>query len=263
MKPVVKEIYLDIEKQLKAYGYKLYKGKIWRYDPAIGYVIGIEVELTRWGTLNEIYVSASSYLAPIKQNDFTAKNEPLLMTWLKTCLLYRRCEGVNVFSMGDPYQPVDKVLRKQYDELRPFLVKKVFPLLMFDADKKSYLQSIEKIQNKACEASTGIKAVENAYLALDYCYCNDIKSALRIIDLYILYCDTNISIIMETTKHLSSEERQEITERIEQKKTKAISFSKTIKAEPETIKRMIDENRTISERTCQQFFTSRFFSKKA
>ena len=261
MKPVLKEIYLDIEKHLKAYGYKLYKGKIWKYDPIIGYVIGIEVEVTRWGTLNDIYVCVSSYRTPIKQNDISAKKEPLPSTWLKTCMLYRRREGVSVYAMGSPYQSVDITLKQQYDAMLPFLEKSVFPVLMFDADIPSYLQSLEKLQIMQGETYMGIECVMDTSMALEYCYYHDPENALRIIDLYKVYCDAWIESIGETAKHLPPEDRQRITDAMEQRKAEAISFAKTIQSEPETIKRMIEENTAISERNCGSFFTSRFFSR--
>lgn len=261
MRPVVKEIYLDIEKQLQAYGYKLYKGKIWKYDPEIGYVIGVQVELTRWGTLNDIYVCASSYRAPIKQNDFSAQKEPLPSTWLSTCRLYRRREKASVYAMGSPYQPVDITLKQQYDTLRPFLMKSVFPVLMFDADIKSYLQSMEKLQLMECEAFLGVEGVTETSLALDYCLYCDTESALRIVDLYRLYCDARIESTWESSKHLPMERRQELTGRIEQLKTESNAFEKKIRTEPEEIKRIIEENTAVSEKNCRSFFTSRFFSR--
>ena len=261
MKPVLKEIYLDIEKQLKAYGYKLYKGSIWRYDPAIGCVVGVKVEVTRWGTLNDIYVCASSYRAPIKQNDFSAQKEPLPSTWLSTCRLYRRREKASVYAMGSPYQPVDITLKQQYDTLRPFLMKSVFPVLMFDADIKSCLQSMEKLQLMECEAFLGVEGVAETSLALDYCLYRDTESALRIVDLYRVYCDAWIESTWESSKHLPMERRQELTGRIEQLKTESNAFEKKIRTEPEEIKRIIEENTAVSEKNCRSFFTSRFFSR--
>ncbi len=263
MKPALKEIYLDMLKHIQDYGFKLYKGRIWKCDPSVGYVISVKVEVTRWGTLNEIYIGASSYETPIGQNDSMAKNQPLLTTWLSTSLLYRRHGGASVFAMGSPYQSVDVTLRQQYDALRPFLINNVFPLLKFDTDAKSYLQSMEKIQLKACEASTGIEAVEDMNLALEYYKYNDVANALRIIDLYTLYCDKKIEVIKTASRHLPLDKRQRIIEFWEKEKIRAMDFVEKIKLEPETIKRMIDENRAISEKNCQQFFTSRFFSKKA
>lgn len=261
MKPVLKEIYLDIEKHLGAYGFKLYKGKIWKYDPIIGYVIGVEVELTRWGTLNDIYVCVSSYRTPIKQNGFSAKKEPLPLTWLETCMLYRRREGVSVNAIGSPYQSVDITLKQQYDTIRPFLEKSVFPVLMFDADIQSYLQNMEKLQIMECEAYMGVEGVMETSMALEYCYYHDMENALRIIDLYRVYCNAEIESFGEVAMHLSLEDRRELTEKMEQKKIEAISLAKTIQYEPETIRRMIEENTTISEKNCRSFFTSHFFNR--
>lgn len=261
MKPVLKEIYLDIENHLKAYGYKLYKGKIWRYDPAIGYAIGIEVELTRWGTLNEIYVCGSSYRTPIKLNDISAKKEPLPSTWLRTSGLYRRREGASVYAMGSPYQPVDITLKQQYDTLLPFLEKSVFPVLMFDADTESFLQSMEKLQVMECEAFLGVEGVTETSLALDYCLYRDTESALRIVDLYRVCCDAWIESTWEASKHLPMEERQKLTGRIEQLKTEANAFEEKIITKPEEIRRLIEENTAVSVKNCGSFFTSRFFSR--
>ena len=263
MKPVQKEIYLDILCHLEPYGFRMYKGKIWKYDPAIGYVICVEVELTRWGTLNEILVGASSYLAPIKQNNFSAKKEPLPVTWLRTDLLNRRRGGGSMYAMGSPFQSVDITLRQQYDALHPFLINNVFPLLAFGEDKKSCLQGLEKIQNKACEAFTGIEAVDNMSLALEYYQLNDIENALRIIDLYTVCCDKHRESSEAATRHLPQDERQKIIGFWDEEKKRTMDFAEKIKSDPETIRRMIDENKAISENNCQQFFTSRFFSKKA
>ena len=38
MKPVMKEIYHNILNHLESYGFKMYKGKIWKYNPDIGYI---------------------------------------------------------------------------------------------------------------------------------------------------------------------------------------------------------------------------------
>ena len=263
MKPVQKEIYLDILSHLEPYGFRMYKGKIWKYDPAIGYVVCVKVELTRWGTLNEILVGASSYLAPIKQNNFSAKKEPLPATWLFTDSLNRRRGGGSMFAMGSPFQAVDITLRQQYDALRPFLINNVFPLLAFGEDKKSCLQGLEKIQNKACEAFAGIEAVGDMSLALEYYQLNDIENALRIIDLYTVYCNKEIEVIETGSKYLPSDRKQKIIGFWEEEKKSVMDFAEKIKSDPETIRRMIDENKAISENNCQQFFTSRFFSKKA
>ena len=258
MKPALKEIYLDIENHLKEYGFKLYKGKIWKYDPVIGYVMGVQVELTRWGTLNEIYVCGSSYRSPIKQN---AKKEPMPSTWLRTCGLYRRREGASVYAMGSPYQPVDITLIQQYDTLRTFLEENVFPVLMFDANIESYLQSMEKLQVMECEAFLGVEGVAETSLALDYCLYRDMGSALRIVDLYRVCCDAWIESTRKATKHLPMEKRQKLTGRTEQLKTEADALDEKIRTKPEEIKRMIEENTAISEKNCRSFFTSRFFSR--
>ena len=261
MKPALKEIYLDIENHLKKYGFKLYKGKVWKYDPVIGYVIGVEVELTRWGTLNELYVCGSSYRAPIKQNKHSAKKEPLPLTWLRTNTLYSRHGGESVFAMGSPYQPVDITLRQQYETLRPYLERQVFPLLMFDTDTKTYLQNTEKLHIMACEAFWGVEGVTDMSLVLEYCYHNDIDSALRIIDLYMVLCDAQIQSIAEGYKHLPSDKRQKIPDNWEQEKKKACGLAETIQSEPETVRRMIEENTAVSIKNCGSFFTSRFFSR--
>lgn len=143
----------------------------------------------------------------------------------------------------------------------PFLEKSIFPVLIFDADIQSYLQTLERLQIMQCEAFMGIEGVMNTSMALDYCYYHDMESALQIIDLYRAYCDARIELIEETAKHLSPEDRKEITDIMEQKKAEAISFAKTIQSEPETIRRMIEENTAISEKNCGSFFTSRFFSR--
>ena len=132
-------------------------------------------------------------------------------------------------------------------------------MLKFDADIPSYLQSMEKMQVMECEAFLGIEGVTETNLALDYCLYCDTESALRIVDLFRVYCDARIESTWEASKHLPLEERQELTGRIEKLKIESNVFEKKIRTEPEEIKRIIEENTAISEKNCRSFFTSRFF----
>ena len=181
----MKEIYYNILNYLEHYGFRMYKGKIWKYDPYIGYVIGIEVELTRWGTLNDVHVCASTYQSPIDEN-YTVKHEPLLKTWLHPCSYVREHEGISIYTMGHPNQSVDVTLKQQGEVLLPYLEKYFFPLLQFDETPEVFLKNLETMQIIECEARNGVLGVIRPELAMEYYRYGDIENALRIIDLNII-----------------------------------------------------------------------------
>ena len=261
MKAVVKEIYHNILNYLEHYGFRMYKGKIWKYDPYIGYVIGIEVELTRWGTLNDVHVCASTYQSPIDEN-YTVKHEPLLKTWLHPCSYVREHEGISIYTMGHPNQSVDVTLKQQGEVLLPYLEKYFFPLLQFDETPEVFLKNLETMQIIECEARNGVLGVIRPELAMEYYRYGDIENALRIIDLNIIFCEAKIEEYKAAPMNLSIEERHRMASKWEQNKIKVIDLANKFKHNPEVVNNMIEENRAISEKCCQKFFTSRFFNIK-
>ncbi len=63
--------------------------------------------------------------------------------------------------------------------------------------------------------------------------------------------------------NLTKEERQEDVDWWRNCRNKATELADMIQNRPEELQHLIEENRVISEKTCHEFFTSRYFSKKA
>ena len=255
MKPVLKEIYLDMLKHIQDYGFKLYKGKIWKYDPSIGYVMSLEVDSTRWGTLNDIVLCAATSQEPVKLKETRKANGFYFKTCLRVGMYVLRHEGKQVITWDDPYEKADLVMKKQYEALKPYLGTYLYPLLMFDNDVEKYLASMEKLYLMECEAYLGEKGVKWLDLALEAYRLGDIKRSMRIIDLNTDLCEKQI-------EKYNAESKDSVRWWM-QEKQKTIELADLINKKPETVRRIIDENRAISEKTCQQFFTSRFFSLKS
>lgn len=259
MTHVQKEIYLDLISYLEGYGFRLYKGKIWKYNSSIGYVMAIEVELTKWGTLNDIYVCASSFQSPISEN-YPPKNEPLLSTWLNTCSYLRNHEGINIYSMGNPSQSANATLKQQYNEIIPYLVKNIFPILQFDHDIKTYLKNMESLLIMECDAGFGVYGVRDVGLALDYFRFGYVEKALQITNLNISFCEERIRKYQLSQLNLSTAKKEEIIQKWEQKRKIVKNLAYNIRVHPEIIERKIEENKLISNSCCHLFFT-RYFIK--
>lgn len=264
MKPVMKEIYQNILDHLEPYGYKMYKGKIWRYNPDIGYVIEIAVDPTRWGTLNEIIVSYSTSQEPIELVDYGSKKIIIPRTCWAICAYLLAYRGVEVFAMGHPDQSVDVTMWQQYKTILPYLEEEVFPLLMFDdEDIESYLHCMETISIISCKTDYHTIGVRWLDLAREYIHFNDVESALRIVDLNKRLCDYQIQVYKTEPMNLTKKERQEYVDWWRNCRNQATELADMIQNRPDELKRIIEENKAISEKTCQEFFTSRYFSKKA
>ena len=264
MKPVMKEIYQNILDHLEAYGFRMYKGKIWKYNPKIGYIIAIVVDPTQWGTLNEIIVSYSTCQEPIQLEDYGSKKIIIPRTYWEICAYMRMYRNVEVFDMGHPDQSVDITMWQQYETLLPYLEEEVFPVLMFDdEDIKIYLNHMETISIMSCKTNFQTTGVRWLDLAREYSRFNDDESALRIIALNEKLCNYQVHFYKTEPMSLNIEERQECIDKWNTTKRMATELADMIQNRPDELKRIIEENKTISEKTCQEFFTSRYFSKKA
>lgn len=264
MKPVIKDIYQNIMNHLEQYGFRIYKGKIWKYNPIIGYVIAIAVDPTPWGTLNEITVSYSTCQEPIQLKEYGRKKIVIPRTYWETCAYLRMYRNVDVFDMGHPNQSVDITMWQQYATLLPCLEEEVFPVLLFD-DKniKTYLRHMETISIMSCKTNFGISGIRWLDLARECLRLNETESALRIIDMNVNLCDHQIHSYKIEPMNLNMEERQKCILKWKATKRMALELAEMIQNKPEELKHQIDENKIISEKTCQEFFTSRYFSLKA
>lgn len=263
MKPVMKDIYLNILKYLEPYGFRLYKGKLWKYNPAVGYIIAIVVDPTRWGTLNEIIVSYSTCQEPIQLKDYGSKKIIIPRTYWEICAYLRMYKDVDVFDMGDPDQSVDITMWQQYETLLPYLEKKVFPVLMFDdKDMDTYLRHMETISIMSCKTNFGIIGIRWLDLAWECLRFNEIDSALRIINMNVDLCDHQIHYYKTEPINLSIEERQDCVHKWNATRKVAVELADMITNKPDELKHLIEKNKVISEKTCQGFFTSRYFKAK-
>lgn len=263
MKPVMKEIYQDLLDHLEPYGYKMYKGKIWRYNPDIGYVIEIVVEPTQWGTLNDIYMAYSTCQEPITFDENRSKKTIAPGTYWEFCSYLQSYKDVSVFAMGHPDQSVDITMWQQYKTLLPYLEKEFFPELMFDdRDIGTYLHHMENISILSCKTNYRTTGVRELELAREYMRFNDVESALRIIALNEQLCDNLVHFYLTAPLHLNTEEKQGFANRWRNWRNEATELADMIQNRPGELKRIIEENKAISEKTCQEFFTSRYFSKK-
>ncbi|QTE74763.1 hypothetical protein JS518_02420 [Clostridiales bacterium FE2010] len=263
MKPVMKDIYLNILKYLEPYGYKMYKGKIWRYNPDIGYVIEIVVQPTQWGTLNDIIMAYSTCQEPITFDENRSKKTIAPGTYWEFCLYLQANKDVSVFAMGHPDQSVDVTMWQQYKTLLPYLEKEFFPELMFDdRDIGTYLHHMETISILSCKTYYRTIGVGELELAREYMRFNDVESALRIIALNEQLCDYKIHSYLTAPMNLNTEERREFADRWRNYRNQATELADMIQNRPEELQHLIEENKAISEKTCQGFFTSRYFKAK-
>ncbi|MBQ6289688.1 MAG: hypothetical protein IJK71_10645 [Clostridia bacterium] len=251
MKIVEKEIYLDLVSCLEPYGFKLYKGRIWKYEPSIGCVISLEVDSTRWGTLNDIILYVATCQEPIRINETRKANGFYFKICLRLGMFVRIHEKKNVITWDNPYDKADVVMKKQYEALRPYIQQYIYPLLSFDNEEKKYLANIEKIYQMDCETYIGETGIRWLDLAFEAFRLDGVESAIHIIDLNTVLCEKMI----EKYKKQSADS----TRWWMQEKQKAIDLANKIKTEPDLIRGIVEENRIISHNSCQQFFASRFF----
>lgn len=176
----------------------------------------------------------------------------------------RTYRNVDVFDMGNPYQSVDITMWQQYEKLLPYLKKEVFPLLMFDdADIQSYLQSMETISIMSCKTNFNTIGIRWLDLARECLRFNNVNGALRIISLNEKLCDYQIHSYKTEPMNLDIEERKVCIGKWETTRSMAAELADMIQNRPKEIKLLIEKNKISSEKACQEFFSSRYFSIKS
>ena len=258
MKTVKKEIYADMLRDLRDYGFRLYKGRLWKYDSSIGYVVSIEVDSTQFGTLNDIIIDMATYQEPLKLNTIRTSDGFYFKICLRVGMYLFRHEKEQIIKWENPYHSADIVMMEQYEALRPYLQKGIFPILMLDTNIRNFLENMEKIQQMECETYLGMEGLRWPDLAFEYFQIGDIDNALRIINANCMLYD---KIKQEHSSNLPLEKRTSMTHYWDKKKKEAIDLAEMIKTRPEEIKRIIIENRMISENSCCRFFSSQFYRR--
>lgn len=119
-----KYLYEKILQYLSPYGYFARYGKIWRYSLEGKYVIQLNLDLTRWGMINDLNVFFGSFYMPIERrtNPYTFKTYNDFKLNHSDLIYYlRHVESLTYDSVvgKDPYAPFEE----QVSLFMPYVAK--------------------------------------------------------------------------------------------------------------------------------------------
>lgn len=248
-----KKMFLEIlQKDLYQYGFKIYKGRIWRYSPHAGFVYYIDVQTSSWGDLNEVFIYTSSFQSPITTSQFGKDNVPLLCTGI-CCANYQLKEtNTSIFNIKceDSQESFEQQLRVLY----PYIINRMYPFLCVDNTIESYLSKIEPMHNIYYEITTGVEGGLGNDLALEYFRIGDISNAYRILERKIQFCSTVINRVLSGDVIQQRNQKDKLVSYWRGEQKLAESLLSEMKNEQSSIKDMIEKNICSSKQACALFF---------
>lgn len=152
-----------ILEHLAPHGYFFRKGAVWKYNSEEKYLVSIECNLGTAGGLNEIIISWSSFFAPIQQyyNNVWGRTALGLAYYVRQARL-----GIPLVYF------VSRSFEDMVDEIMPYFLRIILPLLPTDDDLLGFLRKAEQLRQLLVVSFSGlpryspIKEYALAYLSL-------------------------------------------------------------------------------------------------
>ena len=186
---------------LEPYGYFSRYGKIWKCSLTGKFVISVSFSLTRWGELNEIGISYSSFYSPIDQSPYDKHN--IVLNGFLPFISFLRAHGQGELTLN-PLEPFEKTL----DLILPYFDITVMPYMAIDDEFEHYLNCSQKLSELSMyvfkRPTYDINELCYAYLSI-----GKKEIALEKIDIYIKACSVFIQYIQKNHTNFYNDGEQE------------------------------------------------------
>lgn len=252
-----------------------YKGKLWRFCPEGKFAISIELDLTRFGTLNEIFISFGSYFAPIeidRWEEISRQNlglppKPnkgpfkiqLSTTGLGFCRYLLRQYKYSLFNVhGTNVQSIfDQELQLTFEKFKEIVV----PLFVGINTIEDYVKLAEVLMDWKGYCYYNQHNGTTLELALIYYYLNSKEDAYRICDNWRELSEKRIQFYQDPTLNMHPEALKSARAEWHAERDAAIQMKKDIACDAPYLHAKIEANLKQSEELCTKFF--RRLKKKA
>ena len=237
--------------KLASYGFFQRSGTVWKYSPKGQYVIKLSCELSRIGTITEIYVAFGSYYSPIEINDAVSTKDMILPNQFDLAY-YIRNQG-----LGFPLLDIHLSVEEQIESIMPHFNQFVFPLLAIGDSLTEYLHMAEALLDMRIASFHGFpRGIDVDEIIYAYISLNQFEEAIRLLMKYSLHYEYAEKYIQH---HLDLFYKP--AEEIEEWKTKKIdALRRKEKIEAgniQCIRHEIEQRKKKSQMVCASFF-SRF-----